>query len=190
MRPPEAAPGGLSCPILSHPPLARLPTHISGQAPRVRRRQRLHWRASFVVSSLRSLEINTDSRPLLLIGGTVGLSAMRMDDVPIIARWNQDLEFTARIGTPGEAHTLEMRQDAFNRNSKFRPDGAEFAVIELANGRFVGFGGLRDITHAMVRLNLNPKLMTPFNKRAQDCPSFVGHRKELPGVFVFELDPQ
>jgi hypothetical protein len=50
--------------------------------------------------------------------------------------------------------------------------------------------GTFDITHAMVRLNLNPKLMTPFNKRAQDCPSFVGHRKELPGVFVFELDPQ
>jgi RimJ/RimL family protein N-acetyltransferase len=95
-------------------------------------------------------DFDTNSRPLLMIGGTVGLAVMRVDDVPIIARWNQDLEFTARIGTPGEAHTLEMRQDAFNRNSKFRSDGAEFAVIELASGRLVGFGGLHDITRAMV----------------------------------------
>jgi len=94
--------------------------------------------------------VDPNPRPLLMTGSTVGLSAMRMDDVPTIARWNQDLEFTARIGTPGEAHTLEMRQDAFNRNSKFRGDGAEFAVIELASGRLIGFGGLHDITRAMV----------------------------------------
>ena len=91
-----------------------------------------------------------DSRPLLMVGNSVGLSVMIADDVPIIARWNQDLEFTARIGTPGEAHTREMRQEAFNRNSKYRPDGAEFAVIELASGRLVGFGGLFDITGALV----------------------------------------
>jgi RimJ/RimL family protein N-acetyltransferase len=95
------------------------------------------------------VDVDTNPRPLLMTGSTVGLSAMRMDDVPTIARWNQDLEFTARIGTPGEAHTLEMRQDAFNRNSKFRPDGAEFTVIELAGGRLIGFGGLHDITRAM-----------------------------------------
>jgi len=95
-------------------------------------------------------DFDTNSRPLLMIGGTVGLAVMRVDDVPIIARWNQDLEFTARIGTPGEAHTLQMRQEAFNRNAKFRPDGAEFAVIELASGRLVGFGGLHDISRALV----------------------------------------
>jgi RimJ/RimL family protein N-acetyltransferase len=91
-----------------------------------------------------------ESRPLLMVGNCVGLSAMIADDVSIIARWNQDLDFTARIGTPGEAHTREMRQEAFNRNSKFKPDGAEFAVIELASGRLVGFGGLFDITRALV----------------------------------------
>jgi hypothetical protein len=46
-----------------------------------------------------------------------------------------------------------------------------------------------DITHAMVRLNLNPKFTTPLNKREQDGPGFVGHRKELPSLFAFELDP-
>ncbi len=90
------------------------------------------------------------SRPLLMTGGSVGLSVMLAEDVPIIARWNQDLEFTARIGTPGEVHTLEMRQEAYNRNAKFRPDGVEFAVIELGSGRLVGFGGLHDITRALV----------------------------------------
>jgi len=95
-------------------------------------------------------DAQANSRPLLVTGNSVGLAVMIEDDVPIIARWNQDLEFTARIGTPGEAHTLQMRQEAFNRNAKFRPDGAEFAVIELASGRLVGFGGLHDISRALV----------------------------------------
>jgi hypothetical protein len=47
--------------------------------------------------------------PLLLHGSLVGLALMRREDIPAIGRWNQDLEFTASIGTPGEAHTLEMR---------------------------------------------------------------------------------
>jgi hypothetical protein len=46
-----------------------------------------------------------------------------------------------------------------------------------------------DITHAMVRLNLNPKFPTLLDKRVQDGPRFVGHRKELPGLFALELDP-
>jgi RimJ/RimL family protein N-acetyltransferase len=86
---------------------------------------------------------------MVMRGTSVGLAAMQAGDAPIIARWNQDLDFTARIGTPGEAHTLEMRQEAFARNSRFRPDGAEFAVIELVSGRLIGFGGLFDITRAM-----------------------------------------
>jgi RimJ/RimL family protein N-acetyltransferase len=83
-------------------------------------------------------------------GSSVGLALMRADDVPIIARWNQDLEFTARLATPGEAHTLEMRQEAYNKNSRMKPDSAEFAVIELSTGRLVGFGGLFDISRALV----------------------------------------
>ena len=92
----------------------------------------------------------TYSRAMLMTGNSVGLSVMLAEDVPTIARWNQDLEFTARIGTPGEAHTLEMRQEAYNRNSRFRPEGAEFAVIEFGTGNLVGFGGLCDITRAQV----------------------------------------
>jgi RimJ/RimL family protein N-acetyltransferase len=95
-------------------------------------------------------DTGASSRPLLMTGDRVGLSVMLPEDVPIIARWNQDLEFTARIGTPGEAHTLEMRQEAYNRNARFRPDGVEFAVIELGSGCLVGFGGLYDITRALV----------------------------------------
>jgi hypothetical protein len=47
-------------------------------------------------------------QPLLLLGEKVGLALCR-ENVPAIARWNQDLEFTANIGTPEEAHTQEMR---------------------------------------------------------------------------------
>jgi RimJ/RimL family protein N-acetyltransferase len=88
-------------------------------------------------------------RPLLLRGEKVGLALMRREDVQAFARWNQDLEFTANIGTPGEAHTLEMRQEAFERNSRVRADSVEFAVMALPDGVLVGFGGLFDITRAL-----------------------------------------
>lgn len=88
-------------------------------------------------------------RPLLLQGAKVGVALMQREDVPAIARWNQDLEFTARIGSPGEAHTLEMRQEAFDRNSRVRPDSVEFAVVLVASGEPIGFGGLFDITRAL-----------------------------------------
>jgi RimJ/RimL family protein N-acetyltransferase len=70
--------------------------------------------------------------------------------VPIFAHWNQDLEFTARLGTPGEAHTLEQRQQFFEQNSRWRPDGVEFAVLDLATHTLIGFGGLFDVTRALV----------------------------------------
>ncbi len=89
-------------------------------------------------------------RAMLMSGKAVGLALMRTEDVPIFARWNQDLEFTARIGTPGEAHTIEMREDFFKENSRVNGDGVEFAVIELGTGRLVGFGGLFDISRAMI----------------------------------------
>jgi RimJ/RimL family protein N-acetyltransferase len=90
-----------------------------------------------------------DRRPILLGGHKVGLALMRKADVPVIARWHQDLEFTASIGNPGEAHSLETRQEAFEKNARMRPDSVEFAVIELATGRLVGFGGLFDISRAL-----------------------------------------
>jgi RimJ/RimL family protein N-acetyltransferase len=91
-----------------------------------------------------------DARVMVMTGDSVGLALMRAEDAPTIARWNQDLEFTARMGTPGEAHTLEMRQEFYKQNSRIKPDNAEFAVLELSTGRLVGFGGLFDMTRAMV----------------------------------------
>jgi RimJ/RimL family protein N-acetyltransferase len=94
--------------------------------------------------------VQSRDRVVVMAGACVGLALMQAEDVPTIARWNQDLEFTARLGTPGDAQTLEMRQEAFKQNSRIRPDSAEFAVIELSTGRLVGFGGLFDITRALV----------------------------------------
>jgi RimJ/RimL family protein N-acetyltransferase len=90
-----------------------------------------------------------DDRPVLLGGHKVGLALMRREDVPTIARWNQDLEFTARLGSPGEAHSLEMRQEFYDKNARMRSDSAEFAVVLLATGQLIGFGGLFDISRAM-----------------------------------------
>ena len=90
-----------------------------------------------------------DRRPILLEGRTVGLALMRKEDIPTIAHWNQDLEFTARMGAPGEAHSLEMRQESYDRNSRMRADSVEFAVLLLSTGQLIGFGGLFDVSRAM-----------------------------------------
>ena len=91
----------------------------------------------------------TQGRPLLIKGERVGLALMTRDDIPTLARWNQDLEFTALMGTPGEAHSLEMRQDFFDQNARLKSDGVEFAALTLKDGELVGFGGLFDITRAL-----------------------------------------
>jgi RimJ/RimL family protein N-acetyltransferase len=90
-----------------------------------------------------------NQRPILLGGRQVGLSLMRRDDVPVIARWHQDLDFTARIGGPGEAHSVEMRQEFYDKNARMRSDSVEFAVVLLATGELVGFGGLFDISRTL-----------------------------------------
>jgi RimJ/RimL family protein N-acetyltransferase len=95
------------------------------------------------------IDLPKDARPVLLEGHKVGLALMRQEDVPALARWNQDLEFTARMGNPGEAHSLEMRQEAYDKNARMRADSVEFAVLLLATGQLIGFGGLFDITRAM-----------------------------------------
>jgi RimJ/RimL family protein N-acetyltransferase len=99
--------------------------------------------------SLTDAEQPTDRRPILLEGHKVGLALMLKEDVPALARWNQDLEFTARMGSPGEAHSLEMRQEFYDKNARMRADSVEFAVLLLATGQLIGFGGLFDISRAM-----------------------------------------
>jgi RimJ/RimL family protein N-acetyltransferase len=74
---------------------------------------------------------------------------MLKEDIPALARWNQDLEFTARMGSPGEVHSLEMRQEFYDKNARMRADSVEFAVLLLATGQPIGFGGLFDISRAM-----------------------------------------
>ncbi len=86
---------------------------------------------------------------MVLAGNSVGLALMHVEDVPTIVRWHQTLEFTARMGTPGEVHTLEMRWKFYDVTARIRPDSAAFTGIELGTGRLVGFGGLFDITRAM-----------------------------------------
>src|SRR5262245_57579605 len=89
------------------------------------------------------------NRPLLMKGERAGLALMIRDDIPTLARWNQDLEFTALMGTPGEAHSLEMRQQFFDENAKVTPNNIEFAALALNTGELVGFGGLFDITRML-----------------------------------------
>ena len=89
------------------------------------------------------------SRPILIKGQNAGLALMTGDDVPILARWHQDLEFTALMGTPGDVHSIEMRQKFFEDNARPSENSIEFAALSLEAGELVGFGGLFDITRAL-----------------------------------------
>jgi len=99
--------------------------------------------------SLTDVDRPKDSRPILLEGHKVALALMLKEDIPALARWNQDLEFTARMGSPGEAHSLEMRQEFYDKNARMRADSVEFAVLLLSTGQLIGFGGLFDLSRAM-----------------------------------------
>jgi RimJ/RimL family protein N-acetyltransferase len=111
---------------------------------------RVYWIAQELEASMvRVADHDHMRRTMILTGEHVGLSLMQAQDVPTIAQWNQDLDFTARMGVPSEAHTLEARQDFFERNSRITDGSAEFSIIALDSGQLVGFGGLFDITRAM-----------------------------------------
>ena len=89
---------------------------------------------------------SSGARPILVSGERVGLAMMVPADVPLLARWNQDLTFTAHIGSPGEAHSLETRQDFYAKHARMRSDNVEFSLILLSTGAAVGFGGLSDMS--------------------------------------------
>ena len=91
----------------------------------------------------------TDSRrPLIATGEKVALAMMIPADVADIARWHQNLEFTALMGTPGELQNTEMRQEAYQRGGRPSASSVEFAILTQAAGHLVGFGGLFDISRA------------------------------------------
>jgi RimJ/RimL family protein N-acetyltransferase len=89
-----------------------------------------------------------ERRAVLINGLHVGLALMRKEDLPAVAQWHQDLEFTALIGVPGEAHSLEMRQEFFDKNARMKANSVEFAIVMLADLRLIGIGGLFDISRA------------------------------------------
>ncbi len=96
-----------------------------------------------------SQQASATERPILIQGKHVGLTMMRKEDIPTIARWHQNLEFTAFMGAPGEVHTLEMRQEAYDRNARMKSDSIEFGFVVPSTGALAGFGGLFDITRSM-----------------------------------------
>jgi RimJ/RimL family protein N-acetyltransferase len=88
------------------------------------------------------------TRPLVMRGRVAALAMMEKEDAGELARWHQNLEFTTLMGTPGEIHTREMREEAFARGGRPRSDSVEFAVIGLESSELVGFGGLFDMSRA------------------------------------------
>jgi len=87
-------------------------------------------------------------RPILVRGPSTALVMMVQEDAATIARWHQNLEFTAMMGNPGEIHTLDMREEAFARGGRPRSDSIEFGVLQHDSTALVGFGGLFDISRA------------------------------------------
>jgi RimJ/RimL family protein N-acetyltransferase len=87
----------------------------------------------------------SEERPILVSGDRTALVMMQSDDAAVIARWHQNLEFTAMMAAPGEIHTLVMREEAFARGGRPRSDSIEFGVVALESRTLIGFGGLYDI---------------------------------------------
>src|SRR4051794_7215327 len=90
----------------------------------------------------------------LMKGRRVGLRSLRKEDIPTMARWFQDLEYSTYISCRGWYATAEDEVNWYDQNAKCTDTGCQFAIVELSTGRHVGNCGLFDISARHQRATL------------------------------------
>jgi RimJ/RimL family protein N-acetyltransferase len=87
--------------------------------------------------------------PVTLVGELVALGPLNKGLLPLLARWENDLELSVLTGDPVRPLTPEaidaLYEERFNRHG---PDRALFAISERATLRPIGTAGLMAINHA------------------------------------------
>ncbi|MCC7371600.1 MAG: GNAT family N-acetyltransferase [Chloroflexi bacterium] len=86
--------------------------------------------------------------PLVLVGELVALGPAHRGLMPLLWKWENDLELSLLTGDPARPLTPEGVESVYERFSKAGPDHTGFAVYERATLRPIGTAGLVHINAA------------------------------------------
>jgi RimJ/RimL family protein N-acetyltransferase len=86
--------------------------------------------------------------PLTLVGDLVALGPAHKGILPLLWRWENDLELSVLTGDPVHPLSPEGIDSLYERYSKNEPGHASFAIYERATLRPIGTIGLPNINHA------------------------------------------
>jgi RimJ/RimL family protein N-acetyltransferase len=86
--------------------------------------------------------------PLVLVGELVALGPAHRGLIPLLWKWENDLELSLLTGDPARPLTPEGIESVYERFSKAGPDHTGFAVYERTTLRPIGTAGLSSINAA------------------------------------------
>ena len=94
--------------------------------------------------------------PLMLVGELVALGPAHRGLIPLLWKWESDLELSLLTGDPARPLTPEGIEAVYERFSKAGPDHTGFAIYERATMRPIGTVGLVHInaTHRTAELGI------------------------------------
>jgi RimJ/RimL family protein N-acetyltransferase len=84
---------------------------------------------------------------MMLVGELVALGPAHQGLLPLIWKWESDLELSALTGDPARATTPEGIERLYEWYSKAGPDSTAFVVYERTTERPIGTAGLTSINH-------------------------------------------
>jgi RimJ/RimL family protein N-acetyltransferase len=88
-----------------------------------------------------------DTPPLTLVGDLVSLGPVHKGLLPLLWKWESDLELSALTGDPSQPKTPEGIELLYESYSKAGHDSTPFAIYERTTMRPIGTAGLLAINH-------------------------------------------
>lgn len=85
--------------------------------------------------------------PVTLTGELVALGPAHKRLLPLLWKWESDLELSALTGDPVRPMTPEAIEQLYEHYSKAGPDSAPFVIYERGTMRPIGTAGLSSINH-------------------------------------------
>ena len=95
-----------------------------------------------------TLPIEGIAPPLVLVGELVALGPAHRGLMPLLWKWENDLELSLLTGDPARPLTPEGIEAVYERFSKAGPEGTGFAIYERTTLRPIGTAGLFSINSA------------------------------------------
>jgi RimJ/RimL family protein N-acetyltransferase len=86
---------------------------------------------------------------MIVPGERVSLAGLRREDIPTMARWLQNLEYSAYMSSFGRFYSLEDETELYERNAKHNDSRVQFGIFENTSRQHIGNCGLFEINLGM-----------------------------------------